>query len=72
MAALFVAAFLVPGISRFFALNDWPPAAALLQAVAYGAAASVVVFVISYFANRANKERPAVRLPGRLSSPGAG
>ena len=60
MAALFVAAFLVPGISRFFALNDWPPAAALLQAVAYGAAASVVVFVISYFANRANKERPAV------------
>ena len=61
MAALFAAAFLVPGISKFFALDDWPPAAALLQAVAYGVAASVVVFVISYFANQANRERPAVK-----------
>jgi len=60
MGALFVGAFLVPGVSHFFALDDWPPSAALLQAVGYGIGASALVFVISHFANQARREHPPV------------
>jgi cation-transporting P-type ATPase E len=60
MAGLFVAAFLVPGVSHFFALDDWPPSAALLQAIAYGAGASAIVFVISHFASQDHKPHAAV------------
>jgi cation-transporting P-type ATPase E len=58
MAALFVGAFLVPGINRLFELQDWPPAAALLQAVAYGAAASGLTWVISWAVKR-GEDRPS-------------
>ncbi len=52
IAALFVAAFLVPGVNTFFELEDWPPAAAVLQAVGYGAAASAVIWTVSRVVSR--------------------
>jgi cation-transporting ATPase E len=52
MAALFAGAFLVPGVNTFFQLQDWPPASALLQAVAYGAGASAVLWFISWLVSR--------------------
>ena len=59
MAALFVGAFLVPGINTFFELQDWPPAAALVQAVAYGAAASAVIWAVSWLVGRDRQETMA-------------
>jgi cation-transporting P-type ATPase E len=58
MAALFVGAFLVPGVNTFFQLQDWPPASAVLQAVAYGAAASAVIWLISWLVRR-DEQAPA-------------
>jgi cation-transporting P-type ATPase E len=52
MAILFALAFLVPGVNTFFDLQDWPPAAALVQAVAYGAGAAGVVWLISWLVAR--------------------
>jgi cation-transporting ATPase E len=57
MAALFAGAFLVPGVNTFFALQDWPPAAALLQAVAYGTAASGVIWALSGLVGRSERLR---------------
>ncbi len=56
MGGLFVGAFLVPGVSTFFALDDWPPATALLQAVAYGVGASAVICAVSRLVGEARPE----------------
>ena len=62
MAALFVAAFLLPGVNTFFELEDWPPAAAVLQAVGYGAAASAVIWTVSGLVSRlSRRSQPTTR-----------
>lgn len=52
MVALFVGAFLVPGVNRFFELRDWPPASALLLALGYGVAGAVLTWGVSRAFNR--------------------
>ncbi len=59
MAALFVAAFLLPGVNTFFELEDWPPASAVLQAVGYGTAASAVIWTVSWLVGR--RQQPTAR-----------
>jgi cation-transporting ATPase E len=62
MAALSAAAFLVPGVSTFFALDDWPPATAVLQSIGYGAAASAVIWTVSLLVSRvASRQGPTAR-----------
>jgi cation-transporting ATPase E len=47
MAALFVAAYLTPGVDTFFSVQHRPGPAVTLQAVAYGAATGFVIDVLS-------------------------
>ncbi len=62
MATLSAAAFLVPGVSRFFALDDWPPATAVLQSIGYGTAASAVIWTVSLLVSRvASRQVPTAR-----------
>jgi cation-transporting ATPase E len=66
MAALFAAAFLMPGVSTFFSLNDRPSPEVIIEAIAFGLGAGLLIDVL----DRSVRPRLLNWLNGGSGSPG--